>query len=98
MTSEYWNRLLHSSIGNSPDGYYRLRHAHSHLDWAADFTPPELAIFCIDFGQDSDFSFLAPRCPSQELFRGRPVLGSARDQSDRARIHDVLRDRLHPLL
>ena len=48
VTSEYWNRLLHSSINNSPDGYYRLRHAHSHLDWAADFTPPELAIFCID--------------------------------------------------
>ena len=97
VTSEYWNRLLHSSINNSPDGYYRLRHAHSHLDWAADFTPPELAIFCIDFGQDSDFSFLAPRCPSQELFRGRPVLGSVRDQFDRARIHDVLRDRLHSL-
>jgi hypothetical protein len=95
VTSQYWNRLLQVSIGNAPDGYYRLRHAHSHLDWAADYTAPELAIFCIDFGYDSDFSFLVPRCPYQEKFRGRPVIGSLRDQLDRERIHNVLRDRLH---
>ena len=85
---------MHSSLGNSPDGYYRLQHAHLHLDWAADFTPPELAIFCIDFVQDSDF---IPCVILKEIFRDRPVLGSARDQSDTARIHNVLLDLVRPL-
>ena len=95
VTSEYWNRLLHASIGNMPERYFRLRHAHSHLIWASDYTAPELAIFCVDFGQNSNFDYLAPRCPDITLFRGRPVLGLLRDQIDRARIHDTLREHLH---
>ena len=87
---------MQSFVGNRPDGYHRLRHVHSFLDYAADFTPPELAIFCIDFGQNSDFSLHDPKCHSQDFFRGRPTLSSLQDQAERKRIYGALSEKLYP--
>jgi hypothetical protein len=95
VNAPYWNKLLRASVLRDSQGYVAVRHQQQAAlgsDAAGD-----LAIFPVDFwGEMSRLrgDSCVPRCGREALFRGRPRLGSAADQADRARILAELRSTL----
>ncbi len=91
VSAPYWSKLLRASVVPGEEGFLRLtlqQSAPADSDSADD-----LAIFAVDFASfTSRRSTLvpAPSCGADSHFRGRPLLGSPKDQADRARIHQQL--------
>jgi hypothetical protein len=91
VSAPYWNKLLRASVIPGDDGFLRVRHTQSAEPNTA--AAEDLALFAVDFASSASPSPappLASSCGSDTAFRGRPLLGSLHDQTERARIHQEL--------
>jgi hypothetical protein len=93
VSAPYWNKLLRASVIPGEHGFLRFSRQQQAL--ADSDRSGDLALFAVDFASSAGRRRADPAVPPCEAFgahRGRPLLGSALDQADRALIQQRLSD------
>ena len=93
VSAPYWNKLLRASVIPGEHGFLRFSRQQQAL--ADSDRSGDLALFAVDFAPSAGRRCADPAVSPCEAFgahRGRPLLGSALDQADRALIQQRLSD------